>query len=157
MHTIEEVLGPGGLVSRALAGYEHRPAQLAMAKHVHRGFLEQMHVLVEAGTGTGKSLGYLVPALLSGQRVVVSTATLALQEQLLNKDIPLILEALDSEARVVQLKGRHNYLCRDKLEGLRQRLVLAHSDQDRRLFRWAAHTDTGDRAELDFIPADALW
>src|ERR1700738_1654993 len=100
MHTIEEILGRGGLVAGALSGYELRPAQLAMAKLVHRGFLEHMHVLVEAGAGTGKSFGSLVPALLSGQRIVVSTATLALQEQLLNKDIPLLLRALGSNASV---------------------------------------------------------
>jgi ATP-dependent DNA helicase DinG len=157
MLTIENVLGSGGLVAKTLPGYESRPAQIAMAKLVNRGLLEHVHVMAEAGTGTGKSLGYLVPALLSGQRVVVSTATLALQEQLLTKDIPLILGALDSQARVIQLKGRHNYLCREKLETLRQRLALAHSDHDRKLFHWAAHTDTGDRAELDFIPPDALW
>jgi ATP-dependent DNA helicase DinG len=157
MKTIDNVLGPEGLVAKILPGYESRPAQIAMAKLVNRGLLEHVHIMAEAGTGTGKSLGYLVPALLSGQRVVISTATLALQEQLLRKDIPLILGALDSSARVVQLKGRHNYLCRDKLETLRQRLVLAHSDHERALFRWAAHTDTGDRAELEFIPPDALW
>src|ERR1700687_2941924 len=157
MLTIEDVLGSQGLVAKTLSAYECRPAQIAMAKLVNRGLLEHVHVMAEAGTGTGKSLGYLVPALLSGQRVVVSTATLALQEQLLNKDIPMILEALDSEARVVQLKGRHNYLCRDKLETMRRRLVLAHSDYERKIFRWAGHTDTGDRAELDFVPSDALW
>ncbi|HZV78600.1 MAG TPA: helicase C-terminal domain-containing protein [Candidatus Binatus sp.] len=162
MLTIEDVLGPDGLVAHSLRGYEHRPAQIAMAKLVNRGLLEHVHVMVEAGTGTGKSLGYLVPALLSGQRVVISTATLALQEQLLTKDIPLILDALRdqhgrAEVRVVVLKGRHNYVCRDKLEALRKQLVLAHSDHERRLFRWAGRTETGDRAELDFIPSDALW
>jgi len=141
----------------ALAGYEHRPAQIAMGKLVNRGFLEHVHVMVEAGTGTGKSYGYLVPALLSGQRIVISTATLALQEQLLTKDIPLVLAVLDSAARVVQLKGRSNYLCRDKLEQLRSRLVLAQSDADRRLFGWADRTATGDRAELDFVPSEPLW
>ncbi len=155
--SIERALGPGGLVAGALNAYETRPAQIAMAKAVNRGFLEHVHVIAEAGTGTGKSLGYLVPAILSGQRVVVSTATLALQEQLLTKDIPLVLESLASEARVVQLKGRSNYLCRDKLEQLRRRLVLASSDQERKIFRWAGLTDTGDRAELDFVPSDALW
>src|SRR5579864_7955026 len=118
MLTIEEVLGPQGVIAKALPAYEYRPAQIAMAKIVNRGLLEHVHVLVEAGTGTGKSYGYLVPALLSGQRVVVSTATLALQEQLLTKDIPLLLRALNSDASVVQLKGRSNYLCRDKFEQL---------------------------------------
>ena len=157
MLTIDEVLGRSGLLAQALSGYEHRPAQIAMGKLVNRGFLEHVHVMVEAGTGTGKSFGYLVPAILSGQRVVISTATLALQEQLLNKDIPQLLAVLDSRARVVQLKGRANYLCRDKLERLRSRLVLAHGPDDRALFAWADHTATGDRAELDFVPADALW
>lgn len=157
MQTIEETLGRGGLVAGALSGYELRPAQLAMAKLVHRGFLEHMHVLVEAGTGTGKSFGYLVPALLSGQRVVVSTATLALQEQLLNKDIPLLLRALGSSASVVQLKGRSNYLCRDKFENLRKQLVFAQSGEERKLFRWGMETNAGDRAELDFVPAPRLW
>ncbi|MBV8670222.1 MAG: ATP-dependent DNA helicase DinG, partial [Candidatus Eremiobacteraeota bacterium] len=157
MLTIDEVLGRHGRMAGALAGYEYRPAQIAMGKLVNRGFLEHVHVMVEAGTGTGKSYGYLVPALLSGQRIVISTATLALQEQLLTKDIPLALAVLDSPARVVQLKGRSNYLCRDKLEQLRSRLVLAQSDADRRLFGWADRTATGDRAELDFVPSEPLW
>ena len=157
MLTIDEVLGRRGPLADSLAGYEYRPAQIAMGKLVNRGFLEHVHVMVEAGTGTGKSFGYLVPAVLSGQRVVISTATLALQEQLLQKDIPRVLEVLDSNARVVQLKGRNNYLCRDKLEQLRSRLVLAQSSHDRSLFAWADRTATGDRAELDFVPPDALW
>ena len=157
MLTVDEVLGPGGLLSRAIAGYEYRPAQIAMGKLVNRGFLEHVHVMVEAGTGTGKSFGYLVPAILSGQRIVISTATLALQEQLLHKDIPQLLSLLDSRARVVQLKGRNNYACRDKLEQLRARLVLAQSADDRAIFAWADRTATGDRAELDFVPADVLW
>ena len=157
MRTIDEVLGDRGLIAAALPGYEFRPAQVAMAKLVHRGFLEQVHVLVEAGTGTGKSFGYLVPALLSGQRVVVSTATLALQDQLLTKDIPLLLRALDSDALVVQLKGRTNYLCRDKFEQLRKQLVLAQSAEERKIFEWAASTQTGDRSELDFVPPARVW
>jgi ATP-dependent DNA helicase DinG len=157
MPTIDEVLGRSGLMSRAIAGYEYRPAQIAMGKIVNRGFLEHVNVMVEAGTGTGKSFGYLVPAILSGQRVVISTATLALQEQLLTKDIPQVQSVLDSNARIVQLKGRNNYLCRDKFEQLRGRLVIAQSDEDQRLFAWADRTHTGDRAELEFIPSDALW
>ncbi len=157
MHTIDEALGDRGLVAAMLSGHEHRPQQLAMAKLVHRGLLEQMHVLVEAGTGTGKSFAYLVPALLSGQRVVISTATLALQDQLLNKDIPLLLGALGSDALVVQLKGRTNYLCRDKFEQLRRQLQLVQSPEERKLFLWADETDTGDRAELDFVPSPRLW
>ncbi|MDQ6781302.1 MAG: ATP-dependent DNA helicase, partial [Candidatus Eremiobacteraeota bacterium] len=157
MLTIDEILGRDGVLAKSMDGYEFRPAQIAMGKLVNRGFLEHVHIMVEAGTGTGKSFGYLVPAILSGQRVVISTATLALQEQLLTKDIPQVINALDSPARVVQLKGRNNYLCRDKLEQLRGRLVLAQGHEDRKLFRWADHTRSGDRAELDFVPAEALW
>jgi ATP-dependent DNA helicase DinG len=144
-------------MAQTLAGYEYRPAQIAMGKLINRGFLEHVHVMVEAGTGTGKSFGYLVPAVLSGRRVVISTATLALQQQLLSKDIPRVLEALDSNARVAQLKGRHNYLCREKLEHMRRRLVLAHGFEERELMGWADRTATGDRAELSFVPHDALW
>ena len=157
MLTIDEVLGDGGRIAAALPDYEHRPQQTAMAKLVHRGLLEQIHVLVEAGTGTGKSFGYLVPALLSGQRVVVSTATLALQDQLINKDIPFLLRALESSALVVQLKGRSNYICRDKLETMRRQLVLARSAEEVALFEWADRTGTGDRAELEFVPSARLW
>jgi ATP-dependent DNA helicase DinG len=155
--TIEDALGPDGLVARCLPGYEHRPAQVNYAKRVQRGMLENIHVMAEAGTGTGKSFGYLVPALLSGERVIVSTATIALQEQLLTKDIPLVLRALHSPARVVQLKGRSNYLCKDKIGQLFRQTSLARSDEERRLFAWAEQTETGDRAELDFVPAARLW
>lgn len=156
-YTIEDALGPGGLIARCLPGYEHRPAQIAYAKRVQRGMLENVHVMAEAGTGTGKSVGYLVPALLSEQRVVISTATIALQEQLVTKDIPLVLRALHSSARVVQLKGRTNYLCKDKAGQLQRQLTLARSEDERRIFRWAARTQTGDKAELDFEPPYRLW
>jgi ATP-dependent DNA helicase DinG len=155
--TIEDALGPDGLIARCLPGYEHRPAQLAYAKRVQRGMLENVHVMAEAGTGTGKSFGYLVPSLLAGERVVISTATIALQEQLLTKDIPLVVRALGSSARVVQLKGRSNYLCKDKVGQLRRQLSLARSDDERRLFAWSDRTETGDRAELDFVPTARLW
>jgi Rad3-related DNA helicase len=156
-YTIEDALGPGGLIARALPGYEHRPAQITYAKRVQRGMLENVHVMAEAGTGTGKSVGYLIPAVLGEQRVVISTATIALQEQLVTKDIPLVLRALRSSARVVQLKGRTNYLCKDKAGQLQRQLTLARSDDERRIFRWAARTDTGDKAELDFEPSFKLW
>jgi ATP-dependent DNA helicase DinG len=156
-YTIEDALGPGGLIARCLPGYEHRPAQITYAKRVQRGMLENVHVMAEAGTGTGKSVGYLVPAVLGEQRVVISTATIALQEQLVTKDIPLVLRALRSSARVVQLKGRTNYLCKDKAGQLQRQLTLVRSEDERRIFRWAARTETGDKAELDFEPAFRLW
>ncbi|MBC5827336.1 MAG: ATP-dependent DNA helicase [Candidatus Eremiobacteraeota bacterium] len=155
--SIEDVLGPSGFIAAIVAGYEHRPVQIAMAKTVNRSLLEHVHALIEAGTGTGKSFGYLVPALLAGQRVVISTATLALQEQLLTKDIPAVVAALGSRAHVVALKGRNNYLCRDKYAHMKERLVLAQSAAERTLFGWAEETDTGDRAELPFVPPARLW
>ena len=155
--SIDDVLGGNGLLAHKLPAYEHRAAQISMAKLVERSLRERAHALIEAGTGTGKSFAYLVPALLSGQRVVVSTATLALQEQLLTKDIPALLQTLDSDAQVVQLKGRHNYLCRDKLERLRQQFAFARSPADKELFEWADATGSGDRAELSFVPPAQLW
>src|SRR5580692_6417952 len=114
--TIEEVFGPDGPIARALPGFEPRPGQVAMAQLVERGFLEGMHTIVEAGTGVGKSLAYLIPAVRSGKKVVLSTGTIALQEQLVLKDIPLVQAALGIPVRVTLLKGRSHYLCRQKLE-----------------------------------------
>ncbi|MDQ2818614.1 MAG: ATP-dependent DNA helicase [Candidatus Eremiobacteraeota bacterium] len=155
--TIDDVLGPGGLLAQNVSGYEHRPMQIAMAKTIHRSLLENVCALVEAGTGTGKSFGYLVPALLSGQRVVVSTATLGLQEQLLTKDIPMLLHAMKSSATVAVIKGRTNYLCRDKFGQLAQRLLIARSAAEQALLAWGDETQTGDRCELPFVPAEKLW
>ena len=117
--------------------------------------------MAEAGTGTGKSLAYLVPALLSGQRVVVATATKALQEQLLTKDVPAAAAALGRPVRVAVVKGRQNYLCRKGLQGVDQLGGLFRTAEDaadfERLRDWIAMTETGDRAELDFEPSVSLW
>ena len=117
--SIEELFGRSGPLAAALAGFEARPGQVQMSKIVERGFLESAHTIVEAGTGVGKSLAYLVPALRSGKKVVISTATIALQEQLVRKDIPLVVRALGVPARVELLKGRNHYLCRSKLDRMR--------------------------------------
>src|SRR5579864_773978 len=119
MIAIDDVFAGGGPIQRALDGFEGRPGQVQMAQLVERGFLEGMHTIVEAGTGVGKSLAYLVPALRSGKKVVISTGTIALQEQLFLKDIPLVTRALDIPARVTLLKGRNHYLCKQKLENMR--------------------------------------
>ncbi len=92
--SIEELLGPGGPIARALPAFEPRAGQVQMAQTVERALLEGMHAIVEAGTGVGKSLAYLVPAIRSGKKVVLSTGTIALQEQLVNKDVPLVSRAL---------------------------------------------------------------
>jgi ATP-dependent DNA helicase DinG len=143
-------------------GYERRPEQLALAAAVERALESGEHLLAEAGTGTGKSLAYLLPALESGQRVVVATATKALQEQLLTQDVPIAAAAVGRPVDVAVLKGRQNYLCRKSLQGLgllggalmRTAEDAAAYDE---LRPWLESTETGDRAELDREPATTLW
>ena len=157
MIAIDDVFAAGGPIERALEGFEARPGQVQMAQLVERGFLEGMHTIVEAGTGVGKSLGYLVPALRSGKKVVVSTGTIALQEQLFLKDIPLVTRALDIPARVTLLKGRNHYLCKQKLERLQSERLLASSRTMQQIWEWGARTQSGDRAELPFAPPVDEW
>ena len=102
-------------VTGALAGGEQRPGQEQMAAAVEQALRGRRHLVVQAGTGTGKSLGYLVPAVLSGRRVVVATATLALQDQLIGKDLPFLAANLGRPVDVALLKGRSNYACRQRL------------------------------------------
>ncbi len=157
MNLVEDAFAPGGPIARALPGYEAREGQVRMARLVERGFLENVHTIVEAGTGVGKSLAYLVPALRAGARVVVSTGTIALQEQLVRKDIPLVTKALGVDARVVLLKGRNHYLCKAKFEKESGARLVAPSLALERLWAWAERTETGDRAELDFTPRADDW
>ena len=143
-----------------LPGYEHRPEQLALAAAVAQALESEEHLLAQAGTGTGKSLGYLIPALASGRRVVVATATKALQDQLLTKDVPLAAEALGRRVRVAVLKGRQNYLCRKRVDAAELNgvgLLGGHDGAFERLLPWISTTATGDRAELDEEPPAALW
>ena len=155
--SIETVFAAHGPIANALSGFEARPGQVQMSKLIERGFLENAHTLVEAGTGVGKSLAYLVPALRSGKKVVVSTATIALQEQLVVKDIPLVLKALGVPARVELLKGRSHYLCRAKLDRLRAERLIAQSATMEKMWAWGDRTQSGDRAELPFAPAPLEW
>src|SRR5688572_9594357 len=110
-HSADTLLGPGGALQAVLPAYEHRPQQLQMARAVERAFAERSYLLAEAGTGTGKTLAYLVPAVLSGRRVVVSTATKTLQDQIFFKDLPLLREQVGVRFEAAYLKGRSNYLC----------------------------------------------
>jgi len=155
--SIEAIFAAGGPLASALDDFEARPGQVQMSQLIERGFLEGTHTLVEAGTGVGKSLAYLVPALRSGKKVVISTATIALQEQLVRKDIPLVLRALDIPARVELLKGRSHYLCRQKLDRMRADRLVAQSGTMQRMWSWADCTESGDRAELDFAPPSGEW
>ncbi len=158
--SLHEFFSPGGILARSPLPYEYRPGQLEMAKAVERALAERRHLIVEAGTGTGKTLAYLLPALRTGQRVIVSTGTKALQDQLYFRDIPF-LETLLGELRVCYMKGRANYLCRHKLVALRNQPILSgleEIDQYQQIAEWEQTTETGDRAEIAGLPeSSALW
>src|SRR5919202_4503649 len=115
---MNHLFGDDGALARTLHGFEPRAEQQALASAVERALETGEHLLAEAGTGVGKSLAYLLPALESGRRVVVATATKALQEQLLTNDVPAAAAALGREVRVAVLKGRQNYVCRKSVHGL---------------------------------------
>lgn len=158
---MEAILSPSGPLEEALERYEYRPQQLEMARGVAGALTDRRPLIVEAATGTGKTLAYLLPAILSGRRVVVSTGTKALQEQLFTKDLPLLEQCLDVDFEAVLLKGRRNYLCKYRFEQMRQSPTL-RSKEDAKLWprirRWATETTTGDRAEVDGMPDDyATW
>jgi len=158
--TLHEFFSPGGILANSPLPYEYRSGQYEMAKAVERALAERRHLIVEAGTGTGKTLAYLLPALRTGQRVIVSTGTKALQDQLFFRDVPF-LETLLGELRVCYMKGRGNYLCRRKLYALRDQPVLSglsEIDEYQQIAEWERTTETGDRAELSGLPeSSALW
>ncbi len=158
--SLHEFFSPGGILARSPLPFEYRPGQYEMAKAVERALAERRHLIVEAGTGTGKTLAYLLPALRTGQRIIVSTGTKALQDQLFFRDVPF-LETLLGELRVCYMKGRANYLCRRKLFALRDQPILSgldEIDEYRQIAEWERITETGDRAELSALPeSSALW
>ena len=156
-----DLLGHGGPFARAMNGYEDRPGQLSMAQAVERTLDDGGVLLCEAGTGTGKTLAYLVPALLSGQKVVISTATKTLQDQIVTKDLPLVAEHLKFEPEVALVKGLGNYLCKRRFADVRRNGHTQGGAMMRSLpliEAWAAETETGDMAELATLPeGDPLW
>jgi ATP-dependent DNA helicase DinG len=158
---VDDYFGPSGRLAATLPGFEARAGQAALAEGVAAALERREHLVAEAGTGTGKTLAYLIPALASGKRVVVATATKALQEQLLSKDAPAAARALGRDVDVAVLKGRQNYLCRRSLDGIGQLGGLFRTEEDAaaydRLHEWIETTETGDRAELDFEPSATLW
>jgi len=158
--TLHAFFAPGGILASSPLPYEYRPGQLDMARAVERALEERRHLIVEAGTGTGKTLAYLLPALRTGRRVIISTGTKALQDQLYFRDIPF-LESLLGELRVCYMKGRANYLCRHKLVTLTSHPVLSgleEIDQYHQIAEWEKTTETGDRAELSGLPESSpLW
>ena len=155
---LERLFATDGPLARAHPAYRERPAQLALAQGVEQVLARGGTLVCEAGTGTGKSLGYLVPASLSGRRVIVSTATLALQSQLLRDDLPLAAAARGKPIRAELLKGRSNYACRRMVVQLGMRLFdPSHGEAITRLRPWLDTTLTGDRAELDHEPPPGAW
>jgi ATP-dependent DNA helicase DinG len=159
LSTLEKILGPGGALSRALDGYEVRPQQLELAHAVERAFEGRHALLAEAGTGTGKTLAYLVPAALSGRRVVISTATRALQDQVFFKDLPLLAAAGVAVSSAL-LKGRVNYLCLSRFAQFDAAPLFESPDDAVHWpsFRaWTLATSTGDRSETQLPDAWAPW
>ena len=160
-----ETLSPSGPVAAALRGYERRDEQLAMAEAVESAFADREHLLVEAGSGVGKSFAYLVPAIAaiqSRQRVVVSTYTIALQEQLIDKDLPFLQEHLRLPFRSALAKGRSNYLCSRRLDVARRRAEKLFSSQKEiaqlgRLADWAERTRAGSRQDITFALSEGVW
>jgi ATP-dependent DNA helicase DinG len=155
-----DLLAPGGGLARAIPHYEDRAEQRAMSAAVAQALADERPLIVEAGTGTGKTLAYLVPALLSGKRVVVSTGTRALQDQIARHDVPLLRSILARPFSAVVLKGVSNYVCRRKLAELATRnaaRVTPDVSVDA-LVDWANETETGDRAEVEWLAESApLW
>ncbi|HSD51847.1 MAG TPA: DEAD/DEAH box helicase, partial [Candidatus Methylomirabilis sp.] len=157
--TLAAILGAKGCLQKALPDFEERPAQLRMAQAVEQAIGTGEHLLAEAGTGTGKTLAYLVPALLSGRKAVVATGTKTLQDQLFLKDIPLLASVLPRRFTASLMKGRANYLCR---RNLRRALAETHTRSQRttllKIQAWSATSERGDRAELASLPdPDPLW
>jgi len=160
---LRELFGADGPLGRSLPGYAPRAEQAEMAEHVAAALEQRETLIVEAGTGTGKTFAYLVPALTSGRRVIVSTGTRALQDQLYHRDLPAICGALGRPVRVALLKGRANYLCRHRLDlaeqqayarGMRREVATAIP----KVRAWSHVTKRGDIAELPGLgEADPVW
>ncbi len=160
---LESVLMPGGSLERIYPGYEVRETQIEMLRKVARNFNENGICVAEGGTGVGKSLAYLLPAFAwaeeNDERIVISTATINLQQQLVYKDIPLVRKILPSRISAALVKGRGNYLCLKRLEDALQETALFQDDDTEllRLKQWCESTSTGSRSDLSFLPEENVW
>ena len=180
MSSVAEILGPGGRIAARMANYEHRQEQLAMAEVVERALREKHHLIVEAGTGVGKSFAYLVPAILAvtaeqglekkpdedepgpKKRIIISTHTISLQEQLLNKDIPLLRSVMPQEFTAVLVKGRGNYISLRRMNNAAEKSRSLFQTQEevddlRQIIAWSKKTGDGSRSDLSFQPEHAVW
>jgi ATP-dependent DNA helicase DinG len=156
--TARQFFSRSGVLSRWHPNFEFRPGQLEMAEAVESAIEDRKHLIVEAGTGTGKTLAYLVPAILSGKRVVVSTGTKNLQEQLFYKDVPFLQQHFDQEIKACLMKGRANFACRQKIYDAEREPILTGLEEvaDFQIIRnWEKTTETGDRAEIKQLPEDS--
>ncbi|MBE0537609.1 MAG: helicase [Phycisphaerae bacterium] len=162
--SVDDVLGPGGLIADARPDFEARPQQIQMAQAVHTALGAPHHLAVEAGTGVGKSFAYLVPAIdfvaRKQGKVLISTYTITLQQQLINKDIPFLADAVRTPFTAQLAKGRGNYVCRRRLEyALRRQKGLFGEDalELLRISEWARNTEDGSLSDLDFLPSPDVW
>jgi ATP-dependent DNA helicase DinG len=165
--SIASILGPEGAIARRLPAYESRPQQVDMAQAVAKAIAGPQHLMVEAGTGVGKSFAYLVPAIVAAAgtkdfRVVVSTHTISLQEQLIKKDIPLLQAVMPKPFNALLVKGRSNYISLRRLRVAQQRMgaLLAEDSavsQLTRIGRWSRQTEDGSKSDLDFQPLPLVW
>jgi ATP-dependent DNA helicase DinG len=159
--TVRQFFARHGALSKWHPNYEYRPGQLAMAEAVEAALADRKHLIVEAGTGTGKTLAYLVPAILSGKRIVVSTGTKNLQEQLYFKDVPFLQQHFAQPLRVCYMKGRGNFACRQKIYDADGEAVLSGLEEvaDFQVIQaWEKTTEIGDRAEIKKLPeASSAW
>lgn len=158
---LSDLFGPGSELEQLIGRFSPRPGQLSMAQAIEEAVLDQKDLVVEAATGTGKTLAYLLPILLHAERAIISTGTLNLQDQLFNRDLPLALNALGIEKDIALLKGRSNYLCLHRLEQHGQDEGIRDGDWAEdfsAVSAWARHTLTGDVAELDAVGTDSgVW
>ena len=159
--TIQDILGPQGLLARSLEGFEFRSSQMQMAVLLEKAIARETSALVEAGTGTGKTFGYLVPIILSRKKAVISTGTKNLQEQIYLKDLPLLVKITGLSVDAVLMKGRKNYLCLHKYHQYGSQTSFLKSGTEgirERLQQWLRITTSGDRAEIPWLADDdTLW
>ncbi|MBK9315336.1 MAG: ATP-dependent DNA helicase [Acidobacteria bacterium] len=152
---MKEIFGPDGLIAGHHPDYEYRPGQVAMAEAVAEALQKRQHLLAEAGTGIGKTMAYLVPAIATGRRIIISTGTKNLQEQLYYKDIPFLQKVLPGKFTAMYLKGRSNYVCLHRLRRAENTPMLEgleDLDHFSTITRWSYESQTGDRAELKELP-----
>lgn len=161
---ILQLIQADGLLSRTLKGFEPRPQQQRMMANIIDAYNQNKIALIEAGTGTGKSLAYLIPALIwastCNEKTVISTNTITLQEQLIHKDIPRLLEILNLKLKVVLVKGMNNYLCLRKLEDAQSEVRLFPSEENNEIEKiavWNRTAAEGSRSEMPFVPSHAAW